>query len=87
MFVFDWICMDFVYIFFDGFKVLCFECVVFIVFDFFLLKWLGVEIEYIDEEKMKVRIWFEQMDEKEKQFFVCNMIVGFFGLEESFILE
>lgn len=87
MLVFDWICIDFEYVLLDGFKVLCFDQIEFVVFEMYILKCLGVEVDYIEEEIVQVVECFVIMSDEDKVCLICNIIVGFLGVEEGYIFD
>lgn len=87
MSVFDWIRIDFEYVLLDGFKVLRFDQIEFVVFEMYILKRLGAEADYIEEEIVQVVERFVIMSDEDKARLIRNIIVGFSGAEEGYIFD
>lgn len=79
--------MDLEYVLLDGLKVLCFDQIEFVVFELYILKCLGVEVDYMVEEIVQVEWCFVIMSEEDKVCLICNIIVGLSGVEEGYMLD
>lgn len=87
MLIFDWMCIDLEYELLDGFWVLCFDQIVFVVFELYIFKCLGVEVDYSEEEQCQVEVYFKVMSEVDIDKLICNIIVGLLGVEEGYIFD
>ncbi|MET2984858.1 mannonate dehydratase [Aureibaculum conchae] len=85
--VLDWTRTDLNFEVEDGSRALRFDVIAFAAFELFLLKRPGAEDSYNDTQKAAAKVYFEGLDESQKQQLVNNIIAGLPGAEEGYTLE
>jgi len=85
--VLDWTRTDLDYRLADGSRALRFDALAFMVFEVYLLKRPGAEMNYSPDQLIKAKTLFDKMDEEEKKLLIRNIIAGLPGAEEGYTLE
>ena len=85
--VLDWTRTDLEFELVDGSKALRFDMTAFAAFDLNLLKRLGADSSYSEEQKARAMTYLNNLTEDNKQKLVKNIIAGLPGAEEGYTLE
>jgi len=85
--VLDWTRTDLDYRLADGSRALRFDALAFMVFEVYLLKRPGAEMNYSPDQLKKAKTLLDKMDEEEKKLLIRNIIAGLPGAEEGYTLE
>ena len=85
--VLDWTRTDLSYPMPDGSIALRFDAAQFAVFDLFLLKRPGAELDYSSNQIKEAQNLFQIMEENQKQSLINNIIAGLPGAEEGYTLN
>jgi len=85
--VLDWTRTDLDYRLADGSRALRFDALAFMVFEVYLLKRPGAEINYSPDQLKKAKALLDKMNEEAKKLLIRNIIAGLPGAEEGYTLE
>lgn len=85
--VLDWTRTDLAYELPDGSKALRFDAIQFAIFDLFLLKRPGADLDYSSEQMAAAEELFQTMEADQKQSLENNILAGLPGAEEGYSLS
>lgn len=85
--ILDWMRTDLSYTMPDGSKALRFDKIAFIAFDVHLLKRVGAQKDYSEQELQRAKKKFEEMSEEEKKTLFANTLMGLPGRDDTFSEE